>query len=105
MRKLTVTEPDAETLELSFAVNDGKGAVQLKEPLKRRQKTNQRLQRLSIAPCAAADLKVSNLFGHVVQRLMDLYARHDVVEVPYAGITVNTCSTCTQSTPLFAMQD
>lgn len=62
VRKLTVTEPDAETLELSFAVSDSKGAAQLKQPLKRRRSVNQRLQRISIAPCAAADLKVSKCF-------------------------------------------
>ncbi len=69
VRKLTVTEPDAETLELSFAVSDGKGAAQLMEPLKRRQKGNQRLQKLCIAPCAATDLKVGNLWGRACTHL------------------------------------
>ncbi|BDA42755.1 probable vacuolar protein 8 at N-terminal half [Coccomyxa sp. Obi] len=57
MRKLTVTEPDAETLELCFATAQGEGAPRIKQPLKRRQRQPLRLQRLTITPCNATDLK------------------------------------------------
>lgn len=59
MRKLTVTEPNADTLELCFVMADCEGALQIKEPLKRRQKQLPRLLRLTITPCSATDLKVN----------------------------------------------
>ena len=58
MRKLTVTEPNAETLELCFVMAESEGASQIREPLKRRQKQLHRLLRLTITPCNATDLKV-----------------------------------------------
>ena len=58
MRKLTVTEPNAETLELCFLMAESEGARPIREPLKRRQKQPHRLIRLIIAPCGATDLKV-----------------------------------------------
>lgn len=58
MRKLTVTEPNAETLELCFVMAECEGAPQIREPLKRRQKQLHRLLRLTITPCNATDLKV-----------------------------------------------
>jgi hypothetical protein len=72
MRKLTVTEPHAETLELCFAMGDCEGAHQIKETLRRRQKhLNIRLQRLTINPCNATDLKVM-LTSILVKSLMHL---------------------------------
>ncbi len=59
-RKLTVTEPDAETLELCFATAQGEGVPRIKQPLKRRQRQPLRLQRLIITPCNATDLKVDH---------------------------------------------
>ncbi len=58
MRKLTVTEPNAETLELCFATAQGEGVPRIKQPLKRRRRQPLRLQRLTITPCNATDLKV-----------------------------------------------
>jgi hypothetical protein len=70
VRKLTVTEPTAETLELGFALADCKGAAQLREPLRRRQRVGQRLQRVSITPCNATDLKVGKWWAHATKRFL-----------------------------------
>ena len=60
MRKLTVTEPEADTLEMCFDTMGKDGADRLQAG-SRTPKTARRLQHVSIAPCAATELKASPL--------------------------------------------
>ncbi len=61
MRKLTVTEPEAETLELCFDMTGKEGAGRLAHAGSRRPKAARRLQQVAISPCAATELKASPL--------------------------------------------
>ena len=57
MRRLTVTEPDADTLELCFDATGREGAARLAPRGRQPPKAVKRLQHLSISPCAATELK------------------------------------------------
>ena len=59
MRKLTVTEPETDTLEICFDTTGKEGADRLLHAGSRKPKAVRRLQQLSIAPCAATELKAS----------------------------------------------
>jgi hypothetical protein len=59
MRKLTVTEPNADTLELCFDATGTEGAVRLAHNGAKRPKAAKHLQLVSIYPCSATELKAS----------------------------------------------
>ena len=63
MRRLTVTEPDANTLELCFDTTGKEGAARLAPKGRQPRKAIKRLQQLSILPCAATELKVRRLLS------------------------------------------
>ena len=65
MRRLTVTEPDADTLELCFDTTGKEGAARLAPKGRQPPKAVKRLQQLSISPCAATELKVRRLSSFV----------------------------------------
>ena len=61
LRKLTVTEPGADTLELCFDTMGKGGAERLAQEGGRRARAARRLQQVSISPCAATELKARPL--------------------------------------------
>ena len=61
MRKLTVTEPETDTLEISFDMLGKEGADRLAQTGGRKPKAARRLQQVFISPCAATELKASPL--------------------------------------------
>lgn len=58
MRRLTVTEPGADTLEVCFDMTGKEGAARLATAGIKQAKAAKRLQQVSISPCAATELKV-----------------------------------------------
>lgn len=56
LRKLSIAEPDPQSLELSFTASDRNGVKQVEKGGKSK---NRRLQRLFISPCAATEVKAS----------------------------------------------
>jgi len=61
MRRLTVTEPDADTLDVCFDMTGKDGADRVVKAGSKRPKAARRLQQVSISPCAATELKASHL--------------------------------------------
>ena len=59
MRKLTVTEPNADTLELCFDATGKEGAARLAQSGAKKPKAVKHLQLVSISPCSATELKAS----------------------------------------------
>lgn len=59
MRKLTVTEPNADTLELCFDATGKEGAAKLARAGARNPRAVKHLQLVSISPCSATELKAS----------------------------------------------
>lgn len=60
LRKLTITEPSPNVLELNFTVADKEGAPRIAEQQNMGSgKTRQRrLERIAISPCSATEIKV-----------------------------------------------
>ena len=58
LRKLTITEPDSRTLELNFTVSDKEGAPRIPDHTVKASRRSWRLERISITPCSATEIKV-----------------------------------------------
>lgn len=63
LRKLTITEPSPNVLELNFTVADKEGAPKIAEQqnLGNGKTKQRRLERIAISPCSATEIKVSSI--------------------------------------------
>lgn len=64
LRKLTITEPSPNVLELNFTVADKEGAQRIVEQqnLGSNKAKQRRLERIAISPCSATEIKVCPIF-------------------------------------------
>lgn len=65
LRKLTITEPSPNVLELNFTVADKEGAQRIVEQqnLGSSKAKQRRLERIAISPCSATEIKVCAIFS------------------------------------------
>ncbi len=86
MRKLTVTEPETDTLVLCFDMTGKEGADRLAHAGAKKFKAARRLQQVFISPCSATELKASpssNSCGH--NAVLKRYSRGRAVVVDKTG--------------------
>lgn len=67
LRKLTITEPSPNVLELNFTVADKEGAQRIVEQqnLGSSKAKQRRLEKIAISPCSATEIKVCPTFTYV----------------------------------------
>lgn len=85
LRKLTITEPNNRTLELSFVAPDKDGPAPISQPGRTGRAVAKRLQKITLSPCSATEVKGAIMRMLTRMHLEREFKMNHMANVPVTG--------------------